>query len=194
VIKGDWRSGVAADQIGARLAEDKGHAIKAVCVVHNETSTGVASDIAGGPPRHRRRGPPGAADGRHDLVAGSIDFRHDEWGVDVTMGGLAEGADAAAGAVVQRRLAQGARGREEARLPRSYWDWEEMIAANATGYFPYTPATNLLQGLKVALRMLLDEGLDVFARHNRAAEATRAAVRHWGFETQCPPNPSTARR
>jgi alanine-glyoxylate transaminase / serine-glyoxylate transaminase / serine-pyruvate transaminase len=186
VLKGDWRSGVAADQIGARLAEDKAHAIKAVCVVHNETSTGVASDIAA-----VRRAIDAA---RHpallmvDTISSlaSIDFRHDEWGVDVTISGSQKGLMLPPGLSFNAVSEKAQAAAKQARLPRSYWDWEEMIAANRTGYFPYTPATNLLQGLKVALHMLLDEGLDaVFNRHRRAAEATRAAVQHWGFETQC---------
>ena len=185
-LAGDWRSGVDAARIEARLAEDRQHAIKAVCVVHNETSTGVASDI-----KAVRR----ALDAAHhpalllvDTISSlaSIDYRHDEWGVDVTISGSQKGLMLPPGlsfnAISKKALAAMAK----ARLPRSYWDWGEMIAANRTGFFPYTPATNLLQGLRVAIAMLEAEGLDaVFARHIRAATATRAAVRHWGFETQC---------
>lgn len=185
-LTGDWRSGVDAARIEARLTEDRQHAIKAVCVVHNETSTGVASDI-----RAVRR----ALDAAHhpalllvDTISSlaSIDYRHDEWGVDVTIGGSQKGLMLPPGlsfnAISRKALSAAAK----ARLPRSYWDWDEMIAANRTGYFPYTPATNLLQGLRVAIAMLEAEGLDtVFSRHARAAAATRAAVRHWGFQTQC---------
>ncbi|QYK40364.1 MAG: aminotransferase class V-fold PLP-dependent enzyme [Paracoccaceae bacterium] len=186
VMAGDWRSGVEAERIGARLAEDRAHAIKAVCVVHNETSTGVTSDIAA-----LRRAMDAAGHPALLLVdtissLGSVDYRHDEWGVDVTVGGSQKGLMLPPGlsfnAVSQKARAAAAK----ARLPRAFWEWEDMIAANARGYFPYTPATNMLQALKVALDMLQDEGMDnVFDRHRRAAEATRAAVRHWGFETQC---------
>ncbi len=186
VMAGDWRSGVEADRIGARLAEDRAHAIKAVCVVHNETSTGVTSDIAA-----LRRAMDAAGHPALLLVdtissLGSVEYRHDEWGVDVTVGGSQKGLMLPPGlsfnAVSQKARAAAAK----ARLPRAFWEWEDMIAANARGYFPYTPATNMLQALKVALDMLDSEGLaNVFTRHRRAAEATRAAVRHWGFETQC---------
>jgi alanine-glyoxylate transaminase/serine-glyoxylate transaminase/serine-pyruvate transaminase len=186
VIKGDWRSGVAAGEIGARLAEDKGHAIKAVCVVHNETSTGVASDIAGVRRAIDAAGHPALLMVDTISSLASIDFRHDEWGVDVTISGSQKGLMLPPGLSFNAVSEKARAAARTARLPRSYWDWEEMIASNANGYFPYTPATNLLQGLKVALKMLLEEGMDsVFARHTRAAKATRAAVRHWGFETQC---------
>ena len=186
VIKGDWRSGVAADLIGARLAEDKAHSIKAVCVVHNETSTGVTSDIAAVRRAIDAAGHPALLMVDTISSLASVDFRQDEWGVDVTIAGSQKGLMLPPGLSFNAVSAKARASAKSARMPRSYWDWEEMIAANANGYFPYTPATNLLQGLKVALRMLLDEGMDaVFARHNRAAEATRAAVRHWGFEIQC---------
>lgn len=185
-LKGDWRSGADAALIEARLKEDREHAIKAVCVVHNETSTGATSDIAA-----VRRAIDNA---RHpalllvDTISSlaSIDYRHEEWGVDVTVGGSQKGLMLPPGlsfnAVSEKALAAAKR----ARLSRSFWDWEDMLAANKNGYFPYTPATNLLQGLKVALEMLHEEGLDnVFARHDRAAEATRRAVTHWGLEIQC---------
>jgi alanine-glyoxylate transaminase / serine-glyoxylate transaminase / serine-pyruvate transaminase len=185
-IKGDWRSGVHADAIEARLAEDRSRAIKAVCVVHNETSTGVTSDIAA-----VRRAIDRADHSALLLVdtissLGSIDYRHQEWGVDVTVGGSQKGLMLPPGlsfnAVSDKALAAA----KKAKLPRSFWDWEEMLQHNEKGYFPYTPATNMLQGLKVALDMLHAEGLDnVFRRHDRAAEATRRCVRHWGFEVQC---------
>jgi alanine-glyoxylate transaminase / serine-glyoxylate transaminase / serine-pyruvate transaminase len=186
LIAGDWRSGVNAATIEARLAEDKAHAIKAVAVVHNETSTGVASDIAA-----VRRAIDGAGHPALLLVdtissLASIDYRHEEWGVDVTVGGSQKGLMLPPGlsfnAISDKALAAS----KKARLPRAFWDWEEMLAINERGFFPYTPSTNLLQGLKVAIDMLHEEGLDnVFARHDRAAEATRRCVRHWGLEIQC---------
>jgi alanine-glyoxylate transaminase/serine-glyoxylate transaminase/serine-pyruvate transaminase len=186
VLKGDWRSGVVADQIGARLAEDRTHAIKAVCVVHNETSTGVASDIAAVRRAIDAAGHPALLMVDTISSLGSIDYRHDEWGVDVTIAGSQKGLMLPPGLSFNAVSEKARVAARTARMPRSYWDWEEMLAANRTGYFPFTPATNLLQGLKVALEMLLGEGLDaVFLRHRRAADATRAAVRHWGFEIQC---------
>jgi alanine-glyoxylate transaminase/serine-glyoxylate transaminase/serine-pyruvate transaminase len=185
-IKGDWRSGVDADAVEARLREDKERAIKAVAVVHNETSTGVASSIAAVRRAIDRSGHPALLLVDTISSLGSIDYRHDEWGVDVTVGGSQKGLMLPPGlsfnAVSDKALAAS----KTAKLPRSFWAWDEMIAANQTGYFPYTPATNMLQGLKVAIDMLHEEGLDnVFHRHDRAAEATRRAVRHWGFEIQC---------
>jgi alanine-glyoxylate transaminase/serine-glyoxylate transaminase/serine-pyruvate transaminase len=185
-IKGDWRSGVSADAIEARLREDKGREIKAVAVVHNETSTGVTSNIAAVRRAIDKAGHPALLLVDTISSLGSIDYRHDEWGVDVTVGGSQKGLMLPPGlsfnAVSDKALAAS----KMARLPRSFWAWDEMISANQTGYFPYTPATNMLQGLKVAIDMLHEEGLDnVFHRHDRAAEATRRAVRHWGFEIQC---------
>jgi alanine-glyoxylate transaminase/serine-glyoxylate transaminase/serine-pyruvate transaminase len=186
VLPGDWRSGVDAARIETRLAEDRGHTIKAVCVVHNETSTGVTSDIAA-----VRRGLDSSGHPALLMVdtissLGSIDYRHDEWGVDVTVGGSQKGLMLPPGLSFNAVSPKARAAARSARLPRAFWDWEEMIAANARGYFPYTPATNMLQGLKVALDLLEAEGLPaVFARHSRAAEATRVAVRHWGLETQC---------
>jgi alanine-glyoxylate transaminase / serine-glyoxylate transaminase / serine-pyruvate transaminase len=182
-LAGDWRHGVDAAQIHERLAADKGHAIKAVAVVHNETSTGVTSRI---PPIRKAMD-----DAKHpalllvDTISslGSVDFRHDEWGVDVTVGGSQKGLMLPPGlsfnAISEKALAAS----KNAKLPRAYWDWSEMIASNAGGWFPYTPATNLLYGLREAIVMLEEEGLDnVFARHLRHAEATRRAVRAWGLE------------
>lgn len=186
VLEGDWRSGADAARIEDRLRADRGHAIKAVCVVHNETSTGAVTDVAAVRRAMDAAGHPALLMVDTISSLGSIDYRHDEWGVDVTVGGSQKGLMLPPGlsfnAVSQKARAAA----KSARLPRSFWDWEEMIAANATGYFPYTPATNMLQGLKVALALLHAEGLDaVFARHDRAAAATRAAVAWWGFETQC---------
>jgi alanine-glyoxylate transaminase/serine-glyoxylate transaminase/serine-pyruvate transaminase len=189
-IKGDWRSGVDAGAIEARLAEDKKHTIKAVCVVHNETSTGVTSNIAAVRRAIDKAGHPALLLVDTISSLGSIDYRHEEWGVDVTVGGSQKGLMLPPGlsfnAISDKALAAATR----ARLPRSFWDWEDMLPHNEKGYFPYTPGTNLLQGLKVALDMLHAEGLDnVFARHDRAAEATRRAVQHWGLEVLCR-NPS----
>jgi alanine-glyoxylate transaminase/serine-glyoxylate transaminase/serine-pyruvate transaminase len=186
LLSTDWRRGADAAAIEARLAEDRGHAIKAVCVVHNETSTGATSRI----PLVRR-----AIDAaKHpalllvDTISslGSIDYRHDEWGVDVTVAGSQKGLMLPPGlsfnAVSDKALAAA----KASTLPKSFWGWEEMLAANRTGYFPYTPSTNLLYGLREALAMLREEGLaNVFARHDRHAEATRRAVRAWGLEILC---------
>ena len=185
-IPGDWRHGTDAAAIEARLAEDSGHLIKAVCVVHNETSTGVTSRI----PLVRQ-----AIDtARHpalllvDTISslGSIDYRVDEWGVDVTVAGSQKGLMLPPGLSFNSISDKALAASKHAKLPRSYWDWEEMLSHNTTGFFPYTPATNLLYGLDEALKMLLEEGLDqVFARHDRHAEATRRAVRAWGLEILC---------
>ena len=185
-IAGDWRRGVDASVLEARLREDLGHAIKAVCVVHNETSTAVTSDIAA-----VRRAIDAA---KHpallmvDTISslGSIDYRHDEWGVDVTVGGSQKGLMLPPGlsfnAISQKALAAS----KNAKITRSYWSWEEQLAMNANGWFPYTPATNLLYGLSEAIDMLTEEGLsNVFARHARHGEATRRAVRAWGLELLC---------
>ncbi|RLK31043.1 pyridoxal-phosphate-dependent aminotransferase family protein [Cupriavidus plantarum] len=185
-LGGDWRHGVDAAAIGARLTEDKAHAIKAVCVVHNETSTGVTSDIAA-----VRRAIDAANHPALLLVdtissLGSVDYRHDEWGVDVTVSGSQKGLMLPPGisfnAVSQKAIAASA----NAKLPKAFWGWEEIIEANKNGFWPYTPATNLLYGLSEACDMLFEEGLpNVFARHKRHAEATRAAVRGWGLEILC---------
>jgi len=185
-VPGDWRSGVDAARLESLLAEDRAHDIKAVCVVHNETSTGVTSDI----PALRRAidaiGHPALflVDTISSLA--SIDYRHTAWGVDVTVAGSQKGLMLPPGlsfnAVSEKALAAA----ETARLPKSYWGWQEMLRANEVGHFPYTPATNLLYGLKEAISMLLEEGLDrVFSRHARLAEATRRAVRGWGLEVLC---------
>ena len=181
-----WRRGLQADRIEARLREDKDHLIKAVCVVHNETSTGVTSDIAS-----VRRAIDAA---KHpalllvDTISGlaSADYRHDEWGVDVSVSGSQKGLMLPPGisfnAVSQKAIAAS----KSAKLPRAFWDWADIIEMNKTGYWPYTPSTNLLYGLHEALEMILGEGLDnVFARHQRLAAACRAAVEAWGLEIQC---------
>ncbi|WP_414474607.1 pyridoxal-phosphate-dependent aminotransferase family protein [Microvirga sp. M2] len=185
-IEGDWRSGVRADAIEARLAEDKAHTIKAVAVVHNETSTGVTSNIAAVRRAIDNAGHPALLLVDTISSLGSIDFRHDEWGVDVTVGGSQKGLMLPPGLSFNAISEKARAASKKAKLPRSFWDWEDMLAINEKGFFPYTPSTNLLQGLKVAIRMLHEEGLEnVFARHDRAAEATRRCVRHWGLDIQC---------
>ncbi|VVD83820.1 pyridoxal-phosphate-dependent aminotransferase family protein [Pandoraea anhela] len=181
-----WRRGVQPDMIEARLRADTSHAIKAVCVVHNETSTGVTSDIAAVRRAIDAAGHPALL--LVDTISGlgSADYRHDEWGVDVTVSGSQKGLMLPPGisfnAVSSKALDAG----KQAKLPRAFWGWQEIIEANKNGYWPYTPNTNLLYGLSEALDMILEEGLDnVFARHQRLAEATRRAVNAWGLEIQC---------
>ena len=185
-IQGDWRHGVDAAVVESRLRDDKDHSIKAVCIVHNETSTGVTSRIA--PVRK-------AIDAaRHpalllvDTISslGSIDYRHDEWGVDVTVGGSQKGLMLPPGLSFNALSGKALAAHGKAKQPRAFWDWTDMLAANKNGFFPYTPSTNLLYGLRESIQMLLDEGLtNVFARHDRHAEATRRAVRAWGLEILC---------
>ncbi|MEE8196240.1 MAG: aminotransferase class V-fold PLP-dependent enzyme, partial [Acidiferrobacterales bacterium] len=185
-VPGDWRSGVDPATVEAKLAGDGARNIKAVCVVHNETATGVSSRI----------GEIRAAMNRADHPAlllvdtisslASIDFRMDEWQVDVTVGCSQKGLMVPPGLGINAVSAKALAASKSATLKRSYWDWQDMLAANKSGYFPYTPATNLLYGLREAIHMLLDEGLErVFARHDRHAEATRRAVKAWGLELLC---------
>ena len=185
-MEGDWRSGARADAIEARLSEDKAGSIKAVAVVHNETSTGVASNVAAVRRAIDRAGHPALLLVDTISSLGSMDYRHDEWGVDVTVGGSQKGLMLPPGLSFNAVSGKARAAAKHARMPRSFFDWEEMIAVNEKGFFPYTPSTNLLQGLRVAIDLLREEGLDaVFARHDRAAEATRRCVQHWGFEIQC---------
>jgi alanine-glyoxylate transaminase/serine-glyoxylate transaminase/serine-pyruvate transaminase len=186
LIAGDWRHGADHDEIQKRLEADKSHAIKAVCVVHNETATGVTTRI----PLVRRA----IDNAKHpalllvDTISSlaSIDYRHDEWGVDVTVGGSQKGLMLPPGLSFNAISAKSLASSKTAKLPRSFWDWSEMLPANADGWFPYTPATNLLYGLREAIAMLEEEGLaNVFKRHDRHAEATRRAVRAWGLEILC---------
>ena len=187
LIGSDWRGGVDADAIGERLEADKGQEIKAVCVVHNETSTGVTSKIAAVRKAIDAAGHPALLMVDTISSLASIDYRHDEWGVDVTVGGSQKGLMLPPGLGFNAVSEKAWKASESSTMPRSYWDWSEMRAPNKQGYFPYTPATNLLYGLREALKMLLEEeGLDnVFARHRRLAEATRRAVRAWGLEILC---------
>ena len=187
LVPGDWRHGVDPAQVEAKLAEDRGRSIKAVMAVHNETSTGVTSRIAEVRKAIDRAKHPALFMVDTISSLASMDYRHDEWGVDVTVAGSQKGLMLPPGlsfnAVSDKALAAS----KSAKLPRSYWSWEEMLSSNKEGWFPYTPATNLLYGLRVALRMLLEEeGLEnVFKRHDRHAEATRRAVRAWGLEILC---------
>ncbi|QBF33639.1 alanine--glyoxylate aminotransferase family protein [Thalassococcus sp. S3] len=185
-LEGDWRGGAEPDRIEERLRADTNHMIKAVCVVHNETSTGSVSPIAEVRKAIDAAGHPALL--MVDTISGlaSIDFRFDEWGVDVCVSGSQKGLMLPPGlsfnAVSDKALDYS----KEAGSMRSYWDWQDMVGPNATGYFPYTPGTNLLYGLNEAIAMLHEEGLDnVFARHARHGAAARAAVRAWGLEVLC---------
>ena len=182
-IPGDWHHGVDPEAVGARLADDRAHTIKAVCVVHNETSTGIVSRI----PELRRAidqaGHPALFMVDSISSLGSIDYRHDEWSVDVTIGASQKGLMLPPGLSFNAISDKARAAHQQASIPRSFWDWTAMLAANEQGLFPYTPSTNLLYGLREALAMLREEGLsNVFARHQRHAEATREAVRAWGLE------------
>ncbi len=186
LLAGDWRHGVDPERVEAALSEDRGYRIKAVCIVHNETSTGVTSRVAEVRRAIDRAGHPALFMVDTISSLASIDYRHDEWGVDVTVAGSQKGLMLPPGlsfnAVSDKALAAA----KTARLPRSYWEWAPMLAANAKAVFPYTPATNLLYGLREAIAMLREEGMEqVFARHDRHAEATRRAVRAWGLEVLC---------
>jgi len=185
-VPGDWRSGVDPALVEAKLADDRAHAFKAVMAVHNETSTGVTSRIAEVRKAIDRANHPALFMVDTISSLASIDYRHDEWGVDVTVAGSQKGLMLPPGlsfnAVSDKAIAAS----KHAKLPRSYWRWDETLAMNRQGYFPSTPATNLLYGLHEALAMLHEEGLPaVFARHQRHAEATRRAVRGWGLEILC---------
>jgi alanine-glyoxylate transaminase / serine-glyoxylate transaminase / serine-pyruvate transaminase len=186
-VPGDWRHGVDPAQVEEKLNADREHRIKAVCIVHNETSTGVTSRVDEVRAAIDRARHPALFMVDTISSLGSIDYRHDEWQVDVTVGGSQKGLMLPPGlgfnAVSDKALAAS----KGAKLPRSYWDWQAMLESGQTGFFPYTPGTNLLYGLRESLKMLLDEeGLDnVFARHARHGEATRRAVAGWGLETVC---------
>ena len=181
-----WRRGVQADLIEQRLRADGERRIKAVCVVHNETSTGVTSDIAAVRRAIDAAGHPALL--MVDSISGlaSADYRHDEWGVDVTISGSQKGLMLPPGISFNALSPKALEASRSARLPRAFWAWDEIVEMNHSGYWPYTPSTNLLYGLHEALAMLLEQGLPtVFARHQRWAEGVRAAVRGWGLATQC---------
>jgi alanine-glyoxylate transaminase/serine-glyoxylate transaminase/serine-pyruvate transaminase len=186
LIPTDWRIGADPAVIEARLREDKGHEIKAVCVLHNETSTGCLSPIA-----EIRRAIDTAGHPALYMVdtissLASADYRHDEWGVDVSVGGAQKGLMLPPGMSFNAISDKAVAASKKSTLPRSFFAWDEMLNMNKTGYFPYTPGTNMLHGLVTAIDMLHEEGLDnVFARHERHAEATRQAVRAWGMEIFC---------
>jgi alanine-glyoxylate transaminase/serine-glyoxylate transaminase/serine-pyruvate transaminase len=182
-VAGDWRHGADPAVVYAKLADDRGHAIKAVCVVHNETSTGVVSRIG------EIRKQIDAA--RHpalllvDTISslGSIEYRHDAWGVDVTVGCSQKGLMLPPGISFNAISDKAQAAARSAKLPRAYWDWEPMLRDNKAGFFPYTPSTNILYGLREALSMMREEGLEtIWARHERFGRATRAAVKAWGLD------------
>ena len=185
-IPTDWRHPVEPDEVEARLTADKAHRIKAVMIVHNETSTGVTSDVAA-----IRRALDRA---RHpalllvDAISslGASDVRHDDWRIDVTIAGAQKGLMLPPGLGFNAISAKALAASKSAKLPRAYWDWQPMLMAGETGFFPFTPATNLLFGLEAAIQMLEEEGFEnVFARHDRLAEATRRAVKAWGLDVLC---------
>ncbi|MGE5321324.1 MAG: pyridoxal-phosphate-dependent aminotransferase family protein [Actinomycetota bacterium] len=194
-VPGNWRRGADPAEAEARLIADKQRAVKAVMVVHNETSSGAVSRIQEIRAALDRAGHPALLMVDTISSLGAIDYRHEEWSVDVTVGGSQKGLMLPPGlsfnAVSEKALAAGS----SAKLHRYYWDWQEMLTPNRQGFFPYTPATNLLYGLREAIKMLHEEGLEnIFARHARHGEATRAAVRAWGLEIVCerPPEYSNA--
>ncbi len=185
-IATDWRIGADPAAIEARLREDKGKEIKAVCFLHNETSTGCLSPVAEIRKAIDRAGHPALLMVDTISSLASTDYRHDEWGVDVTVGGAQKGLMLPPGmsfnAVSDKALAAN----KTSKLTKSFWAWDEMLTMNKVGFFPYTPATQMLQGLAVSIEMLHEEGLDnVFARHDRLAEATRRAIKAWGLDTIC---------
>ncbi len=185
-VPGDWRHGADPDVLAQRLAADTAREIKAVCVVHNETSTAVTSRIADIRRAMDEAGHPALLLVDTISSLGSIDYRHDEWGVDVTVAGSQKGLMLPPGLSFNAVSSKALEASRTARLPRSFWDWQPIIEANKKGSFSYTPATNLLYGLEEALRLLDAEGLpEVYARHARHAAATRAAVRGWGLEVLC---------
>jgi alanine-glyoxylate transaminase / serine-glyoxylate transaminase / serine-pyruvate transaminase len=183
VVQTDWRHGVDAQVVEAKLRDDRDHKIKAVCVVHNETSSGVTSSVKAVRAALKRAQHPALL--LVDVISSlaSIDFRQDEWEVDVAIGGSQKGMMLPPGlgfnAISEKALAAS----KTAKLPRSYWEWEPMLAQNKNGFFPYTPATNMLFALRESLNMLREEGLqNVFKRHERHGEATRRAVKAWGLD------------
>jgi len=186
ILAGDWRHGVDANRIEERLRQDRANTIKAVCCVHHETSCGITSDIASVRDAIDAAGHPALL--LVDSISGlaSVDYQHDKWGADVTVSGSQKGLMMPPGLGFNALSDRAIEVAKSGGLNRSYWDWGEMLASNATGYFPYTPATTLLYGLKEAIGMLEEEGLEnVLARHMRLAEACRQAVAAWDLETVC---------
>ncbi len=186
LIPTDWRTGVDAAAVEEALRKDKAHEIKAVCFLHNETATGVLSPVAEVRKAIDAAGHPALLMVDTISSLASTDYRHDEWGVDVSIGGAQKGLMMPPGmsfnAISDKALAAS----KTSKLPKAFWSWEDMLNMNKIGFFPYTPATQMVQGLAVAIDMLHEEGLDnVFARHDRLAEATRRAVRAWGLEILC---------
>jgi len=185
-IESDWRTGADPDKLGAVLRADSGHAIKAVCVVHNETSTGCVTRIDEVRAAIDAAGHPALLMVDTISSLASIDYRHDEWGVDVTVAGSQKGLMLPPGLSFNAVSVKARAAGRASSYAKSFWDWEDMIKINETGFFPYTPATNTLYGLAEAIDMLHEEGLErVFARHQRHGEATRRAVRAWGLEVHC---------
>ena len=183
VVEGDWRHGVDPKVVEAKLSEDRDHKIKAVGVVHNETSTGVTSRVGAVREAMNRTRHPALLLVDTISSLGSIDYRHDEWEVDVAIGGSQKGLMLPPGLGFNALSPKALAASKTARLPKAYWDWQPMLSQNANGFFPYTPATNLLYGLKESLEMLREEGLEnVFKRHTRHGEATRRAAQAWGLE------------
>ncbi len=186
VLPTDWRHGADPEAVETALAADSAHAIKAVCIVHNETSTGVESRIGEIRKAIDRAQHPALFMVDTISSLASIDYRMDEWGVDVTVAGSQKGLMLPPGLAFNGVSAKALAASRSASLPKNYWSWDDMLAANKSGFFPYTPATNLIYGLRESIRMLLEEGLDnVFARHDRHAAATRLAVGAWGLEVLC---------
>ena len=186
MVPGDWRHGVDPKVVAQKLSEDKDKKIKAVFVLHNETSAGIANDIAGIRKAIDSVNHPALFMVDTISSLGSMDYRHDEWKVDVTVGGSQKGLLLPPGLSFNAVSAKALEAYKNAKMTKHYWDWQAMIDANKTGYYPYTPATTLIYGLEEALDMLAEEGLDnVFARHARLAEATRLTVQAWGLEILC---------
>ena len=186
IIPTDWRQGADPNAIKTHLEKDGDHLIKAVCVVHNETSTGVVSDIKAIRTAINQTNHPALLMVDTISSLASLDYRHDEWGVDVTVAGSQKGLMLPPGLSFNAISAKALQASKQSTLPNAYWDWDDILASNKEGQFPYTPSTNLLYGLKTALDMLLEEGLEnVFSRHLRLAEAARCAVLAWGLEILC---------
>lgn len=185
-VSGDWRRGVDPAVVEEKLSEDKKHHTKAVTIVHNETSTGVTSRVPEIRKAINRVGHPALLIVDTISSLASIDYRHDEWGVDVTVGCSQKGLMLPPGLGLNAISNKALTVARSARLLKSYWDWNAMISDNKSGFFPYTPETNLLYGLRESLHMLFEEGLEnVFTRHYRLGEATRRAIRAWGLEILC---------